>query len=477
MQLIVSGGIRSGADVAKALALGADAVSIGVAALLALGCNRADLPVDDGGDASTSPTTTPRSAPRPGSAPTATPAAARSASPPRTPTLERRLDAGPGRQAVANYLRAITMEVTALARACGKSDVHHLEPEDLAALTVEAAAMARVPLAGTDWIPGWPTERVSLPPAEVVVIGGGVTGLSTARALVELGVTDVLVLDRDTMGSGGTGKSSGVVRCHYGIRSLAAMAWRVAARCSSRRAEILGRGLGLPPTGYLVGVGQENLGALRANVAMQRQLGIEVELVGHDDARALWPAARLDDFADFAYEPHGGYGDGHQTALAFAVAARRGGARLRQHTPVAALEVRGDRVVGVDWRTASRIGAAQVVVAAGPWSRRPGRRRRHRPPRPGPAGPDPPRRPGRAELGPVPVFSDLVSLQYVRTEGIGVAAGRRQRPLRPRVVRPRRLPRAGRRRRVGQSPSPSSTTASPALDGATLRPPTPAATT
>ena len=51
---------------------------------------------------------------------------------------------------------ALTMEVTALARACGKSSVHHLEPEDLAALTVEAAAMARVPLAGTGWIPGWP---------------------------------------------------------------------------------------------------------------------------------------------------------------------------------------------------------------------------------------------------------------------------------------------------------------------------------
>jgi hypothetical protein len=68
--------------------------------------------------------------------------------------LERRLDVDRGSEEVANYLRAITMELTALARACGKSDVHHLEPEDLAALTVEAAAMARVPLAGTDWIPG-----------------------------------------------------------------------------------------------------------------------------------------------------------------------------------------------------------------------------------------------------------------------------------------------------------------------------------
>ena len=68
--------------------------------------------------------------------------------------LAQRLDAEFAAHRVANYLRALTMEVTMLARACGKSDVHNLEPEDLAALTIEAAAMAKVPLAGTDWIPG-----------------------------------------------------------------------------------------------------------------------------------------------------------------------------------------------------------------------------------------------------------------------------------------------------------------------------------
>ena len=146
--------------------------------------------------------------------------------------------------------------------------------------------------------------------ADVVVIGGGVAGLSTARALVELGVTDVLVLERDTVGSGGSGKSSGIVRCHYGIPSLAAMAWH-ALPVLENAAEILGAPSGYTRTGYLVGVGPPNLGALRANVAMQQELGIEVELVGHDTARELWPTARLDDFAEFAYEPRGGYGDGH----------------------------------------------------------------------------------------------------------------------------------------------------------------------
>ncbi len=257
--------------------------------------------------------------------------------------------------------------------------------------------------------------------ADVVVIGGGVAGLSTARALVELGVSDVLVLERHTVGSGGSGKSSGIVRCHYGIPSLAAMAWH-ALPVLENAAEILGAPSGYTKTGYLVGVGPPNLGALRANVAMQQGLGIEVELVGHDIARELWPTARLEDFAGFAYEPRGGYGDGHQTAMAFACAARRGGGHLSQHSAVAALDVQSDSVVGVVLADGSRVGAAHVVLAAGPWST----------PIASTAGVDLPVRAQRAQIllidpgrpvAPVPVLSDLVSLQYVRMEGTGLLLG------------------------------------------------------
>jgi len=255
--------------------------------------------------------------------------------------------------------------------------------------------------------------------AEVIIVGGGLEGLSIAWALAERGVTDVLVLERGYLCSGGTVKSSGIVRCHYGVPSLAKMAW-AGVQLFENSAERLGSDIGFFQTGYVVGVGKDDELALQANVAMHQALGIDVRLLQPDDVQRLWPHADLSQYALFAYEPRGGYGDAYLTGRAFAEIAARAGVRIRQQTPVVklALSESKDRVVGVVGEDGTMMSAGAVVVAAGPWSV----------PLAAEIGIDLPIRSQREQILLIdagesivdaPVFSDLVRLQYIRTERSG----------------------------------------------------------
>ena len=253
--------------------------------------------------------------------------------------------------------------------------------------------------------------------ADVVIVGGGIEGAAAAWALSQRDVTDVFVAERNTVASGMTGKSSGIVRCHYGVSSLAAMA-TVGLEVFEKADEIFGTDIGFRQTGYVVGVGEPDVESLRKSLAAQRAVGVQTEEIDASEVARMWPFADLSPFAAFGWEARGGYGDAYQTAQAFAVAARAAGVRIRQGATVTGLLLDGGRATGVRLADGSEVSAGTVVVATGVWTR----------PFLAPYGVDVPIRVVREQIvtikpgidstatASLPVFSDLVSLQYVRPE-------------------------------------------------------------
>ncbi|MBI4563444.1 MAG: FMN-binding glutamate synthase family protein [Planctomycetes bacterium] len=152
IQLIIAGGIRNGVDAAKAMALGADAIYIGTAALMALNCNKPVF-VEDYKALGTEPYHCHHC--HTGRCPVGITT--------QDPELMKRLPIDEAAERVANLLKAMTLEIQILARSCGKSDVHDLEPEDLRAFSLEASMICGIPLVGTRHVfgggPGWKKEE------------------------------------------------------------------------------------------------------------------------------------------------------------------------------------------------------------------------------------------------------------------------------------------------------------------------------
>src|SRR5262249_23667177 len=212
-------------------------------------------------------------------------------------------------------------------------------------------------------IPAMTTTRT----ADVVIIGGGVTGVSGAVEVEGRGGGGVVVGDKGTIGAGGTGKSSACVRQHYSTAETCRMI-RYSLDFFQHFAERAdGASCGFRHTGYLLGVDDKMRKPMEASVSLQRSVGIDTRLVSPDEMREIEPRLRADDLVAGCYEPASGYCNPVETAQGFAHAARAAGARIVEDSPVVGMLLDGDRVRGVRTRTGD-IQAPVVVNAAGLWS-------------------------------------------------------------------------------------------------------------
>ena len=207
----------------------------------------------------------------------------------------------------------------------------------------------------------------SLPAAaEVLVVGAGVVGSSTAYNLTRLGIRDVVVLDKDGVAAHASRLSAGLVRTHYSNAPEARLAQR-GLEWFENWDEMVGGDPGFVRTGLANLVSAGDRDKLRSNVRMLQEAGVETHLIGPEELVELEPEMRVDEHELAAYEPRSGYADPGATTRALAAAARRHGATIVEGVTVTGLVVEGSRVVGV--RTSGGpISAGSVVLACGAWS-------------------------------------------------------------------------------------------------------------
>ena len=200
--------------------------------------------------------------------------------------------------------------------------------------------------------------------ADVVVIGGGVNGVSTAFQLAKRGAGKVVLVERGVLGAGASGKSGALVRCHYANPHEAALTL-ASLRLFREWDDAVGHGSpGFEAVGFLQVVAPADEAKLRANVAAQQAIGVETSLVDRQALHAIEPLLRTDDLTYAAFEPGAGYADPNATVHGFAAAAQAQGATILTETEAIAISVKGDRVAGVE-TARGRISTRSVVLAGG----------------------------------------------------------------------------------------------------------------
>ena len=208
--------------------------------------------------------------------------------------------------------------------------------------------------------------------AEVVIIGGGATGASTAYHLAKRGVKGVVLVEKQFLASGPTGRSSACVRQHYSTPETCRLVLK-ALRFFERFEELTGgRTAGFVRTGYLLGVDDRLRKEMEASVRLQQSQGIDSRLITPAEAQAIEPRLAIDDLTAACYEPEAGYADPAQTTAGFAGAARELGVKVMEETAVTGIRVEGDRVRAVE-TSRGPIETPSVLNAAGTWAHHLGR--------------------------------------------------------------------------------------------------------
>jgi len=202
---------------------------------------------------------------------------------------------------------------------------------------------------------------------DVVVVGGGVYGASVLFHLAKLGIEAMLV-ERTSLASGPTGRSSGNVRLHYVTPELAEIAW-LSWQVMDRFADEVGGDNGFMRVGVLYAVAADDAPIFEANVRRLVGRGEPIETCSPREVGERIPGVRLDGIALGVWEPRSGYADPVGTTLGFCEAARRLGAEIRTNTAVGRLLVEDGRARGIELVDGSRLAANRIVVAAGPWSK------------------------------------------------------------------------------------------------------------
>src|SRR5256712_2713371 len=210
--------------------------------------------------------------------------------------------------------------------------------------------------------------RRHMPPprtASIVIVGGGVVGCSIAYHLAGRGVRDVVVLERETVGSGTTSKAAGGIRAQFPTETEVRF-WLEAIKVFERFEDEFGVGIGYKKIGYLFLVSDPaDLRGFEPRIALQHRLGVDVRVISRDDAKKLVPALRVDDLVAAVWGPGDGLAGPAEVTNGFARRARERGVKLAEGVRVTAIGRAGDRVTGVT-TTDGAVSAPPGVNAAGP---------------------------------------------------------------------------------------------------------------